>query len=71
MATEATLTSSSLKTTTVTTKIWFTENADHFNYTKSKEYFSKYNLEVESSTYVTIQQLKAVLISILVKIIFI
>lgn len=64
-ATEATtLTSSSLKTTTVTTKIWFTENADHFNNTKSTEYFSKDNLEVESSTYVTIQQLKAVIISI-------
>lgn len=65
MATEATtLTSRSLKTTTFTIKIWFTENADHFNNTKSTEYISKDNLEIESSMYVTIQQLKAVLISI-------
>lgn len=41
--------------TTFATEDWFTENNDYLNATKSTDYLSINNTEVESSTYANIQ----------------
>lgn len=53
-ASDSTLSSSSLKSTPFATETWFTENNDYLDDTKSTDYFSKDDYEVELSTYANI-----------------
>lgn len=55
IARDTSLSSSSLKSTTFATETGFTENNDYLDDTKSTDYFSKDEYEVDLSTYANIQ----------------